>query len=190
MSKGLRLLSAIALLAAAVALSLPASADGLSSGAGTSLVRGGAVLPHFDFEPLHRDQRRRGAAAQPAPRDFAELSRSQRAALPVLATDGVGRDRTVLAQTVTGNYAGLAWNVFDYDQLFGNVALSGAVNRQALDEPAQRLYGPLLSLHSTFELGYAFERATDLSLALDHSGSSDLFRRLSSVSVMGIIFRA
>ncbi len=174
MSKGLRLLSAIALLAAAVALSLPASADGLSSGAGTSLVRGGAVLPHFDSSLSIETS----ADAAPPLNQHLEISLSSpdHSVLRFLFSPRMVSGETYgFGQTVTGNYAGLAWNVFDYDQLFGNVALSGAVNRQALDEPAQRLYGPLLSLHSTFELGYAFNAQQDLSLALDHSGPTTYF---------------
>jgi hypothetical protein len=70
---------------------------------------------------------------------------------------------------VTGSYVGLAWSIFDSDKLFGSVGLSGSVNRQALDSPVPRLYGPPFALHSSLELGYAFNAQQSLSLSLDHA---------------------
>lgn len=175
MSKGLHLLVASATLAAAVALALPALADGVSTGAGTSLVRGGAVLPHFDASfPIETGAP--GAAPQFNENLEISLSSPGHSALHFLFSPRMISGETYgFGQTVTGNYVGLAWNVFGYDQLFGNVALSEAVNRQALDEPVPHLYGPLMSMHSTFELGYAFNAQQDLSLALDHAGPTTSF---------------
>jgi hypothetical protein len=173
MNRRHHLLAAVALLA--VALALPAFADGLSTGAGASLVRGGALLPHFDSSfPIDTG----GPATSPSLDQHLEISLSSpdHSVLRFLFSPRlISGDTYGFGQTVTGNYVGLAWNVFDYDQLFGNVALSGEVNRQALDEPAQRLYGPLLSVHSTFEFGYAFNAQQNLSLALDHSGPTTYF---------------
>jgi hypothetical protein len=169
------LLSAVALLATTVMMAVPALADGFSTGAGTSLVRGGAVLPHFDSSfPIETGN----ANAVPPLNQHLEISLSSpdHSVLSFLFSPRmISGDTYGFGQTVTGNYVGLAWNVFDYDQLFGNVALSGAVNREALDEPVQRLYGPLLSVHSTFEFGYAFNAQQNLSLALDHSGPTTYF---------------
>ena len=58
--------------------------------------------------------------------------------------------------TSGANYAGFAWNLYDNSHVFSNVALSSAVDHQPFADPT-RLYGPLISLHSTFELGYAFD---------------------------------
>lgn len=175
MRKEFHLLSAGGLLAAMVALAVPALADGLSTGASTSLVRGGAALPHFNSSfPIEIG----GPDAAPPLDQNLEISLSSpdHSVLRFLFSPRmIAGDTYGFGQTVTGNYVGLAWNVFDYNQLFSNVALSGAVNRQALDEPAQRLYGPLMSLHSTFELGYAFSAQQDLSLALDHSAPASDF---------------
>ncbi|HEY3918698.1 MAG TPA: hypothetical protein VGL83_12945, partial [Stellaceae bacterium] len=74
-----------------------------------------------------------------------------------------------VGQTPGVDYAGVAWNLFDYKQLFGSVAFSSAVNRQGNSDPTSRLYGPLISLHSTFELGYSLAPRQSLSLDLDQA---------------------
>ena len=51
---------------------------------------------------------------------------------------------------------------------------SGAVNPKAAADPTRRLYGPLLSLHSTIELGYDVGAQQNLSLALDHAQPAPL----------------
>ena len=61
------------------------------------------------------------------------------------------------------------WNIFENDRLFGSIALTGAVTRPLANDPTNRLYGPMISLHSTFELGYAFDPRSSLSFDFDHA---------------------
>ena len=177
MSVALRLASMTAALMATVALAAPVRADGLSSNPGstTSLVRGGAALPHFDSSfPIDT-----GRPDSPPLFDGnleISLSSPDHGVLHFLFSPRMLSGETYgYGPTVTGNYVGLAWNLFDNNRLFGNIALTGAVNRQALDEPAQRLNGPLASMHSTLELGYAFDSQQSLSLSLDHAGPQPYF---------------
>lgn len=177
MSATLRLASIAAALLAAVALPVAARADGTSPGpgAGTSLVRGGAALPHFDSSfPIDA-----GRLDSPPLLDGnleISLSSPDHGVLHFLFSPRMLSGETYgYGPTVTGSYVGLAWNLFDNNRLFGNIALSGAVNRQALDGPTQRLSGPLASVHSTLELGYAFDAQQSLSLSLDHAGPQPYF---------------
>jgi len=171
-----RALGAAAALIVGAALAGPALADGLSSSGGNAaLVRGGAVMPRFNSSfPID-------VGAPPA-----ETATHENLEISLTSPDhGVLRflfsPRTLAGETegfgpmVTGNYVGLAWNIFDGDRLFGSIAFAGAINRQRPDDPTQRLYGPLLSLHSTFELGYAFNPQQSLSLALDHATAAPYF---------------
>ncbi len=163
----------LAALLVPIATASPAFADGVPSGA--VLVRGGAALPHFDssfpIEPGKGD-----TAPLLGENLEVSLTSPDRGVLRFLFSPRLlAGDTYGYGPTVTGNYVGLAWNIFDNNQLFGSVALTGAVNRQALEEPGQRLYGPLMSLHSTLELGYAFNAQQSLSLALDHAGPQPYF---------------
>ena len=169
-----------ATLVASVALAATARADGVAaSGSSTSLVRGGAALPHFDSSfPIDT-----GRPSSPPLLDEnleVSLSSPDHGVLKFLFSPRMlSGDTYGYGPTVTGNYVGLAWNLFSNDQLFGSVSLTGAVNRDALDSPAPRLFGPLLSMHSTLELGYAFNSQQSLSLALDHASPTpfgDYFR--------------
>lgn len=169
MKRATRFLSILSALAMTVTFAVPALADGAALVGGSGLVRGGASLPRFGagfsidsstFSPA------------PAGKDNLEISLTSpdHSVLRFLFSPRVLSGETHgFGPTVTGNYVGLAWSVFDNDRLFGTIALTGSVNRQALDSPVPRLYGPLLSLHSTVELGYAFNAQQSLSLSLDHS---------------------
>jgi hypothetical protein len=176
MMRGMRRVTfAIAALAPVLALALPALADGPLTSSSGALVRGGAPLPRFtpgfpiDIAP---------PSPNLGPREDLEISLTSpdRSVLHFLFSPRAVSGETVgFGSTVTGSYAGLAWNIFESDSLFGGVALTGAVNRQALDDPTQRLYGPLMSLHSTIELGYSFNAQQSLSLALDHGSPAPYY---------------
>jgi hypothetical protein len=176
MSAALRLALVAATLVAASALSGLARADGLSAGGvSTSLVRGGAALPHFDTSfPID--------TSRPSPAPLVDqnlevsLTSPDHGVLRFLFSPRMLSGETYgYGPTVTGNYVGLAWNIFDSNRLFGSIALTGSVNRQASDEPAPRFAAPALSMHGTLELGYAFNAQQSLSLALDHDSSQSYF---------------
>jgi len=176
MSSALRLALVAAALVAAAATSASARADGLSSGGvGTSLVRGGAALPHFDTSfPIETNT----PSSPPLIDHNLEISLSSpdHGVLRFLFSPRMLSGETYgYGPTVTGSYVGLAWNIFDTNRLFGSIALTGSVNRQTLDEPAPRFAPPALSMHSTLELGYAFNAQQSLSLALDHDSSQSYF---------------
>jgi hypothetical protein len=162
-------LGALGLGAVAIA---PARADNAASSGTGALVRGGAPLPRFNSSfpieighpttPLETDENLEISLTSP---DHSVLHF-------LFSPRAVSGQTLGFGSTVTGNYAGLAWNIFDNDKLFGNIAVTGAVNRDALDNPGWRLYGPLFSMHSTFELGYSFNSAQSLSLSLDHASPS------------------
>ena len=167
--------AAIAALGIGTALALPALADNTSIGSG-ALVRGGAALPRF--EPSFPLEIGPPPSANSASNENLEISLSSpdHGVLHFLFSPrAVAGETFGFGSTVTGNYAGLAWNIFGNDKLFGTLALTGAVNREALDDPTHRLYGPLLSLHSTFELGYSFNAQQSLSLSLDHATPSPYY---------------
>jgi hypothetical protein len=166
------LYAAVALSAAAI-LAAPAFADGASGASSfgtTGLVRGGAALPRFSLGlPLEVG----GPGPAPAGSENLEISLTSpdHGVLRFLFSPrAVGGETYGFGPTVTGNYVGLAWNIFDNSRIFGSIGFSGAVNREGLDDPSRSFYGtPLLSLHSTLELGYAFSGRQSLSIALDHA---------------------
>ncbi len=159
------LIAAALALAACVALAGPARADGTWPGA---LERGSAPVPQFG-SAFAIDLGRPDVAAPTAADLEISLTGPDHSVLHFLFSPRTLSGDTVgLGSTVTGNYAGLAWSVFDNNRLFGNFALSGALNRQPMDDPTRR-YAPLLSLHSTFQLGYDVGAQQSLSLALDHA---------------------
>lgn len=80
---------------------------------------------------------------------------------------------------VTGNrgYAGLTWNLFDSDSLFGNIGLAGSYDPGvgAPNDPLGRtLAGPSVTLHGALELGYHIGPRHSLSLSLDQGRTPDL----------------
>lgn len=174
MSKSLRALY-IASTLAPIALAAPAMADESATNFGTPLVRGGAALPRFSTSfPIDLS----GPGAATGAKDNLEIALTSpdhsvlRFLFSPRALVGEG---SAFGSPVNTNYVGLAWNVFDSDRLFGTIALSGAVNRQALESPVPHLYGPVMSLHSTLELGYSFSTQQSLSLTLDHASPAPYF---------------
>ncbi len=166
----------LGILALAFGLSFasPARADAPLVGSGT-LVRGGASLPQFGGN---------------FPMDFGspELPPPPATTLQTVIAAPESGDwlhflftpQTLSGQSFgfrassNGSYAGLGWNMFQASRLYGAITFSGAVNPQAAADPTRRLYGPLLSLHSTIELGYDVGAQQNLSLALDHAQPAPL----------------
>lgn len=172
MRRGTSLIANAVALVATVALAMPALADGTTlSGSSASLVRGGAPLPSFG-SGFSLDTN--SVSTPPEAHNNLEIAvtSSDHGVLRFLFSPRVMAGETTnygFGPTVTGSYVGLAWSIFDSDKLFGSVGLSGSVNRQALDSPVPRLYGPPFALHSSLELGYAFNAQQSLSLSLDHA---------------------
>ncbi|HKT17725.1 MAG TPA: hypothetical protein VJR47_06765 [Stellaceae bacterium] len=168
MSARLRFAAAAAL-AATLALAAPALADGFGN---TGLVRGGAPLPNFTTSfPIELGV----PATEPSRRENLEISLTSpdHGVLRFLFSPRTLSGETYgFGPTVTGNYLGLAWNIFDSHHVFGSIGLAGAVNRVMPDDPTRPNGRPLFSLHSTLEFGYELGAQQSLSLALDHATAS------------------
>jgi hypothetical protein len=171
-----RIAIALALGLLAAALSGTARADSTAAlAANSSLVRGGAPLPQFNTSfPIQ--------IGNPDPVGAAKsdleisLTTPDHSVLRFLFSPrSLSGETPGIGGTAGADYTGLAWNIFDNDRLFGSIALSGAVNRRSINDPTSRLYGPLISLHSTFELGYTFDPGQSLSLDVDHAHPAPVF---------------
>jgi hypothetical protein len=86
---------------------------------------------------------------------------------------GFGADRTTGASR---GYAGLTWNLFDSDTVFGNVGLVGTYDPRstAIYDPLRRTLGPPLMLHGALEFGYRLGDQHSLSLRLDEGRAPEL----------------
>jgi hypothetical protein len=151
-----------------------ARADNMALGKSSALVRGGAPLPQFNTSfPIQIGN----PDPVGAPKSDLEISLTSpdHSVLRFLFSPRSLAGVTPSVGTTPGaQYSGLAWNIFDNDRLFGSVALTGAVTRPLGNDPTTRLYGPLISLHSTFELGYAFDPRSSLSFDIDHANPAPL----------------
>jgi hypothetical protein len=163
------------LLAAAAAGPLAvgeAHADSTTIGKSSALVRGGAPLPQFNTSfPIQIGN----PDPVGAPKSDLEISLTSpdHSVLHFLFSPRSLSGVTPSVGTTGGSqYSGLAWNIFDSDKMFGSIALTGAVTRPLNADPTNRLYGPLISLHSTFELGYVFDPRSSLSFDFDHANAS------------------
>jgi hypothetical protein len=167
-----RAIMAVAAAAALTSLAAagPAFADNSTVLPGSSaLVRGGAVLPRFTTTlPLEIGNPDPMGASK---RDLEiSLTQPDHSVLRFLFSPrSIAGQASGVGTTAGSSFAGLAWNIFDNDRLFGTFALSTTVSHPLNDDPTRRLYGPLISLHSTFELGYAFDPRQSLSLDLEHA---------------------
>jgi hypothetical protein len=163
-----RLAIALALLSAGLTAAAHAE-NATTIGGSSALVRGGAPLPQFNTSfPI--------PVGNPDPVGAAKsdleisLTTPDHSVLHFLFSPrSVAGQTPGFGATPGSGYAGLAWNIFDNNGLFGSIALSGAVNRPLTNDPTSRLYGPLISLHSTFELGYAVGPRQSLSFDIDHA---------------------
>ncbi len=151
-----------------------AHADSTTIGKSSALVRGGAPLPQFNTSfPIQIGN----PDPVGAPKSDLEISLTSpdhsvlRFLFSPRSLSGVTPS---VGQTAGTQYSGLAWNIFENDRLFGSVALTGAVTRPLANDPTTRLYGPMISLHSTFELGYVFDPRSSLSFDFDHANAAPL----------------
>lgn len=146
-----------------------AGETGASSAPGSSgaLVRGGAPLPEFhlgfpgDALSEHSDDLE------------ISLTSPGQSALRFLFSPrpifGQSLDQTT---GTSRNTAGLSWNIFENDKLFGSFGFSGSIVRPGAEDPARHLFDPPLTLHSTLELGYQLGDQHSLSLSLDRASPS------------------
>jgi hypothetical protein len=176
---GRRTLRSVGLALLGVTLAWPAMAGGPTRTAtnGDMLIRGGAPLPefHLDFPSLNGGVA--DSLSQPGDQDLEiSLTAPGQGVLHFLFSPrsqfGLSLDR---ATGTSRSYAGLTWNIFDSNGLFGNVGLAGSVTRPGADDPAGHLMEPSLAMHSTLELGYRLGEQHSLSLSLDHVRTTDPF---------------
>jgi hypothetical protein len=144
-------------------------------GSGGTLVPGSAPLPEFRLDFILDDAARRNLT--PGGSDNLEIALTSpdnsvfRFLFSPRPQFGFNLDRT------TGNrgYAGLTWNLFDSDRLFGNFGLAGSyADPGAPNDPLHRPLGPPLMLHGALELGYHFGSQHSLSLSLDQGRDARL----------------
>jgi len=174
-----RALAGVAAFAGLAAMTAPALAGGqtkslaLTEGPPRSV----AEQPEFHLDYLLNDPTRRGAAPALGS-DNLEIALSSpdsgvfRFLFSPRPQFGLSLDK------VTGNrgYAGLTWNLFDSDSLFGNLGLAGSYDAGAgaPNDPLGRTLGPSLTLHGALELGYHIGARHSLSLSLDQGRTPDL----------------
>ena len=172
-SKWVLSLAAVAL-SAGVAAS--AWADGTTPAANSALVRGGAPLPQFNTSyPLEIGSPDPVAGAK-SDVEIA-LTTPDHSVLHFLFSPRSLFGQTPSVGATSGSsYAGLAWDIYDHNRVFSSVALSGAaIDHSVFGDPTRFYGGPLFSLHSTFELGYAFDPRQSLSFDLDHANAAPYF---------------
>jgi hypothetical protein len=162
-------------LLAALAAGQALAADNTTIGKSSALVRGGAPLPQFNTSfPIQIGN----VDPVGAPKSDLEISLTSpdHSVLRFLFSPrSLAGVTPSVGKTPGTQYSGLAWNIFDNDRLFGSIALTGAVTRPLNNDPTTKLYGPLLSVHSTFELGYAFDPRSSLSFDIDHATPAPVF---------------
>ena len=176
----LRVVAGAATFAGIAAIAAPALAGGqtksltLTDGPSRSV----AEQPELHLDYLLNDPTRRAAASALGSDDLEiALSSPDNGVFRFLFSPrpqfGLSLDK------VTGNrgYAGLTWNLFDSESLFGNVGLAGSYDPGigAPNDPLGRtLTGPSVMLHGALELGYHIGPRHSLSLSLDQGRTPDL----------------
>ncbi len=169
----------MALLALA-ALAPAAAADQIQplGGAGGTLVRGGAPLPEFHLNFLSDDAVRQ-AVTPAAGADNLEIALTAPGSgvLHFLFSPrsqlGFGFDRMT---GVNRGYAGVTWNLFDNNRLFGSVGLGGTYDPGSNNpfDTLRRPLGPPLMMRGALEFGYQFGDQHSLSLRVDEGRAVDL----------------
>jgi hypothetical protein len=172
----------LALIAAAAVALLPALRPAWAGGQtqpaagnGTTIVPGSAPLPEFRLDFILNDPARVGLGS-PGTAGNLEIAMTSpdtgvfRFLFSPRPQFGFNLDRT------TGNrgYAGLTWNLFDSNRLFGNFGLAGSyADPAAPNDPLHRPLGPPIMLHGALELGYHFGAQHSLSLSVDQGRAPD-----------------
>jgi hypothetical protein len=138
------------------------------AGNGNALVPGSAPLPEFHLDFILDDPAGHSLAAPGTGNLEIALTSPDSGVFRFLFSPrpqfGFNLDPT------TGNrgYAGLTWNLFDGNHLFGNFGLAGSyADPGAPNDPLHRPLGPPIMLHGALELGYHIGTQHSLSLSLD-----------------------
>jgi len=145
---------------------------------GGALVRGGAPMPEFHLNFLLDDPGRQ-ALKPPGGSDDLEiaLTSPNTGVFHFLFSPrpqfGFGHDRATGANR---GYAGVTWNLFDSESVFGNFGLAGTYDpgSGAPNDVLRRPLGAPLMLHGALELGYHLSDQHSLSLRLDEGRSPEL----------------
>lgn len=144
---------------------------------GGALVRGAAPLPEFQLDFLRNEPGRDALEPPGSTEDFEiSLTSPDNSVFHFLFSPrpqfGLGLDK------LGGNrgYAGLTWNLFDTNAIFGNFALAGsyAQTSGAPNDPLPRPFGSPLMLHGALEFGYHIGDQHSLSLSIDEGRGPDL----------------
>ena len=162
-------------LVAALAGAQAYAADSTAIGKSSALVRGGAPLPQFNTSFPIQIGNPDPVGAPKSDLEISLTSPDHSVLRFLFSPRSLAGVTPTVGNTAGTQYSGLAWNIFDNNKMFGSIALSGAVTRPLNNDPTSRLYGPLISLHSTFELGYAFDPRSSLSLDIDHANPAPIF---------------
>lgn len=147
------------------------------AGSTSALVRGGAPLPEFHLNFLGNVAGSQALAPIGADDNLEiALTSPNQGVLHFLFSPrpqfGFGYDR--LTATNRG-YAGLTWNLFDSDHLFGSIGLAGSYDAgDGPYDPLRRDFGPSLLLHGALEFGYQLGEQHSLSLRLDEGRAPEL----------------
>jgi hypothetical protein len=158
----------------AAALAGPARADNTTPANNSALVRGGAPLPQFNTSFPIQIGNTDPVGGTKSDVEISLTTPDHNVLRFLFSPRSVEGAAPAIGATSGANYAGLAWNIYDHNRLFSSIALSGAVVHPGMTDPT-RLDGPLLSLHSTFELGYSFDPRQSLSFDLDHANPAPAF---------------
>jgi hypothetical protein len=187
---GRRAIRSMILAMLGVALASPAIAGGPTKTGGpgeSTLVRGDAPLPefHLDFPSLSGGVA--DSLANPSDQDL-EISLTAPGKGPLHFLFSPRSQFGLSLNNATGtsrSYAGLTWNIFDSDGIFGNIGLAGSVTHPGADDPATHLMEPSLTMHGMLELGYRFGGQHSLSLSLDHARPLDPFSAVTDRGDLG-----
>jgi hypothetical protein len=172
---------ALAVLALAAEPALAGGSTTQLTVTGGTLVRGAAPLPEFHLDFL-LDQ----PARQTVP--WSPLSTGASDNLEIALTSPDNRVLSFIfspraqfglsSDHFGGNrgYAGLTWNLFNGDHLFGNFGVAGAYDPASTNpnDPLHHLLGPPLLLHGALELGYHIGGQHSLSFSIDQGRSPEL----------------
>ncbi len=151
-----------------------------------ALVRGGAPMPEYHLNFLLDDPGRAGLEQPGASQDLdIALSTPNTGVFHFLFSPrpqfGFGYDRLT---GVNRGYAGLTWNLFDSNSVFGSIGLAGSYDPGTIGigaDPFGHSFGTPLMLHGAIELGYRLGEQHSLSLRLDE-GRPPEFRLNSETS--------
>jgi len=139
---------------------------------GNGLVPGAATVPQFHMDFLLDDVVRLSGVPTGSTQDL-EISLTSpdtgvfRFLFSPRAQFGVGSDPL---SGVNRAYAGLTWNLFNRDSMYGNLGLAGSFDPSSSGydtDPLHRTVLAPLMFHGAVEFGYRIDQKNTLSLSLD-----------------------